>query len=209
MPKTRNAFAFRGYDEQRILSRPYFREFRAAHHVDENLSDDQIVSSFSASDGDSADALEQKLQSAKAAYNRLSEFRKFVNRHVETRLDPYNRRKAEKAGVKLSELSKLKRAAPVMDYFITIFRARDLMDRLTKIYYELEDEIEKRYRKEFAARLKMLRRAAGLTQKQLGDLIQISPQGFSMYETGRRDPSIPSLIRLAKVLDVKKLLGVK
>lgn len=205
MPKTKNAFAFRGYDEQRILSRPYFREFRAAHHVDENLSDEQIVSSFSASDGDSADLLEQKLQSAKAAYNRLTEFRKFVNRHVETRLDPYNRRKAEKAGVKLSELSKLKRAAPVMDYFITIFRARDLMDRLSKLYYELEDEIEKRYRKEFAARLKMLRRAAGLTQKQLGDKIQISSQALSMYERGERDPSITTIFRLIKIFDRDKL----
>ena len=103
--------------------------------------------------------------------------------------------------------AKNQRPAPVGDYVIAQLRCRDLMKKLFDFYHELEDKTERRYRAEFAARLKKLRQAAGLTQKQLGDIIQISPQGFSMYESAKREPTITSLFRLAKILPIDKLFG--
>ena len=205
--KTKNAFAFRNFDEQRILSRPYFRQFRADCHVEDGLTDEEILQSLDAADDDSFDELEQKLQTVKKAYEQLDFFRHFIWRHTENRLDQYNKHKAKKYGVNVAELSSVTRPAPVLNYTIANFRCRDLMKKFQTFYYELEDKIEKRYRAEFAARLKKLRQAAGLTQKQLGDIIQISPQGFSMYEAARREPTITSLFRLAKILPIDKLLG--
>ena len=208
--KTKNAFAFRNFDEQRILSRPYFRQFRADCHVEDGLTDEEILQSLDATDDDSFDKLEQKLQTVKKAYEQLDFFYRFIWRHLENRVDQYNKSKAEKIGVSVLELVTYQanqRPAPVNDYAIAQLRCRDLMKKFQKFYYELEDKIEKRYRAEFAARLKKLRQAAGLTQKQLGDIIQISPQGFSMYEAARREPTITSLFRLAKILPIDKLLG--
>lgn len=49
----------------------------------------------------------------------------------------------------------------------------------------------------------------GLTQKQLAELIHISPQHISHIETGRTAVSLPTLVDIANVLDtdVNALLG--
>ena len=46
-------------------------------------------------------------------------------------------------------------------------------------------------------RLKELRDEHGLTQAELGKLLNISPSAIGMYEQGRREPSIEALIKIA------------
>ena len=46
-------------------------------------------------------------------------------------------------------------------------------------------------------RLKELRDEHGLTQAELGRLLNISPSAIGMYEQGRREPSIEALIKIA------------
>lgn len=202
MPKTKNAVAFRDFDATRILQRPYFKEF----NFDSTNSDAQILKTLKAANLDTVDDMEEKLHVIKATYERLEKYRRLINRHYQTRCDKFNKRKAATLGVKVSEL---KRPARTLEYFTAELRCLELIEKFGKLYYETEKLIQARYRKEFAERLKRARKAAGLTQKQLGDMIQIKVTTFSQYETGQRDPSIPTICRLSKILSAEKILELK
>lgn len=49
--------------------------------------------------------------------------------------------------------------------------------------------------------LKQLRKAAGLTQRELGDRVGVSPQAVAQWETGIKRPSVENLTKLADVLE--------
>ena len=200
--KRRDAFAFRDFDRARILQRPFFKSF----HFD-SATDTEILEKLKAADSDSIDDMENKLVIIKATHDRLGQYQRLIDKHTK-RCDRYNKRKAAALGVTLSEL---KRFAPTLEYFTNSLDCIELADKLTKHYYELEKQIQERYRKEFTTRLKQARLKAGLKQKELGDLVQVSPQGFSLYERGERDIPIHTVIRLAKVLNISgdEILGLK
>lgn len=63
---------------------------------------------------------------------------------------------------------------------------------------------------EFGQRLKELRKAKGLTQKQLADLLGVKNSIISFYEVGDRIPSPEVIKKLAAVLHVSAdfLLGL-
>ena len=202
--KTKNAFAFRDFDSSRILQRPFFKNV----YFDSNKSDAEILESLNNVTDDSVDSWEKNLYAIKEIHNCLEKFRHLINRHNEKRLDKYNKKKSKSEKVKIIELQ---RPAPVMEYFSASLSVLELMNKFEKLYCDIEKKIQMRYRKEFANRLKCARQASGLTQKQLGELVQISSQGVSHYELGKRDASIPTIIRLAKVLKMSsdQLLGLK
>lgn len=50
-------------------------------------------------------------------------------------------------------------------------------------------------------RLKQLREAAGMTQRELGDRVGVSPQAVAQWETGVKRPSVANLTKLADVLE--------
>jgi DNA-binding XRE family transcriptional regulator len=197
MPKTKDAFAFCDFDSSRILQRPFFRNF----YFETDKSDEEILQSLSKTTEDPVDSLEKKLYVIKATLERLIEFRHLINRHNETRLAYFYRKPNEKDKHRITE----------MEYFSASLSVLELMNKFEKLYYDIEKKIQARYRQEFAARLKHARLALGLTQKQLGDLIQVSPQAFYYYENGKRDVSIPTIIRLAKVLNMNgnQILGLE
>ena len=51
-------------------------------------------------------------------------------------------------------------------------------------------------------RIGALRRARGLSQAQLAELLKISPSTMGMYEQGRREPSLQTVVALARKLEV-------
>lgn len=51
-------------------------------------------------------------------------------------------------------------------------------------------------------RLKALRENAGFTQKELADLIRLTPKAVSFYELGEREPTGEVLISLSKIFNV-------
>lgn len=61
----------------------------------------------------------------------------------------------------------------------------------------------------FGKRLRELREAKGMTQKELGDVVRFSPSTIGMYESGRRDPDSDTLRVLAELFQVSTdyLLG--
>ena len=157
------------------------------------------MESLSNTTEDSIDNWERKLHMIKAIHERLTEFYHLIDRHNKTRLNKYNKKKSKSKKVKII---KFQRSIPVMEYSNASLSVLELIDKFKTLYCEIEKKIQVRYRKEFANRLKRARQALGLTQKQLGDLIQVSSQGISYYELGKRDASIPTIIRLAKALNM-------
>ena len=61
---------------------------------------------------------------------------------------------------------------------------------------------EKRWFPMLGARIGLLRRARGLSQAQLAELLQISPSTMGMYEQGRREPSLQTVVALSRHLGV-------
>ena len=202
--KTKNAFAFRDFDSARILQRPFFKDF----HFDPNKSDTEILESLNKVTEDSVDSWERNLYVIKATLERLIKFRHLINRHNESRLDKYNKLKSKSQDVKITELV---RPAPVMEYFSASLSVLELINKFKQLYSEIEKKIQVRYRKDFGNRLRLLRKDLGLTQAKFGDLVQVSPQVFSLYERGEHDIPVHTIIRLAKVLDMSsdKILGLK
>ena len=204
MPKTKNAFALRDFDSTRILQRPFFKSF----YFDTGKLDTEILQSLSTTE-DSVDSSEKKLYMIQAILERLGAFRHLIDKHNETRLNKYNKKKSESKGITITELQ---RPAPVMEYFSASLSVLELTNKFEKLYYDIEKKLQSRYRTEFANRLKGIRKNIGLTQKQLGALIRVSPDVYSVYERGeRRDLPIHMIIRLAKALNMSsdQLLGLK
>ncbi len=50
---------------------------------------------------------------------------------------------------------------------------------------------------EFGNRLKAMRKAEGMTQTELGDVLRVTKGTVSSWETGSRSPSVEKLIQLA------------
>ena len=202
--KTKNAFAFRDFDSTRILQRPFFKNF----YFEPDKSDAEILESLNSTTDDSIDSWEKNLYAIKAILDRLAEFRHLINRHNEKRLDKYNKNKSTSENVKITELQ---RPARVMEYFSASLSVLELINKFKNLYRETEKKIQVHYRKNFAARLKQIRQDLGLSQRQLGDLIGISPQGFYFYEHGKRDVPVHTIIRLAKALNMNgnQILGLE
>ena len=202
--KTKNAFAFHNFDSARILQRPFFKDFYFAP----DKSDVEILESLSKVTEDSADTWEKNLYVIKATHEHLTKFRHLIDRHYKKRLNKHNKKKPKKKRGKTIEL---KHPAPIMEYFNASLNVLELMNKFKNLYCEIETKLQVRYRKEFGIRLRQARQALGLTQRQLGDLIQISYQAYSMYELGKREASVTTVIRLAKILNMNgnEILGLK
>ena len=195
--KTKNAFAFRDFDSAHILQRPFFKDF----YLETDKSDEEILQSLSKATEDSVASWENNLYVIKATHERLTEFRNLIDRHNEKRLAYFYRKPNERNKRRVNE----------MEYFSASLSVLELMNKFEKLYYEIEKKIQARYRKEFGNRLRQGRKSLGLTQKQLGALIQVSPQTFSLYERGEQDVPVYAVARLAKTLNTSsdQLLGLK
>lgn len=52
------------------------------------------------------------------------------------------------------------------------------------------------------ARIATLRRAAGMSQGELAQKLQVSPSAVGMYEQGRREPSADTLVAISRLFHV-------
>lgn len=54
----------------------------------------------------------------------------------------------------------------------------------------------------FSERLKLLREKAGLTQKEVASMLDMTQSSYSKYEYGTREPNIENILRLSKIFNV-------
>ena len=229
--KTQNAFAFRNFDEQRILSRPYFRKFRADCHVEDGLSDEEILAKFSAANDDSVKITQDKISAIEALMFRGTNYQKRIIRHGEKIakfIQLLERKIATDSTVDIDQMrAQHKRARELLREYVGFMsqvgvskmrrtgigtgNVGSILEKISETYSALDEKRKLYYRKNFAARLKQVRRATCLTQKQFAEKkLHMSQAGYMQYETARRDPSIPTLIEIAKALNVSTdwLLGL-
>lgn len=62
----------------------------------------------------------------------------------------------------------------------------------------------------FSDRLAELRKKRGLTQQQIAEQIGIKQNSYSDWETGKNEPNLKNVVKLANILDVTAdyLLGM-
>ena len=211
--KTKNAFAFRDFDKQKILQRRFFKDF----HFDADKSDTEILQDLSLADNDSLPTIERKHQVLKSVFDRLSRLDVLVCNHTNRikRCQQHlskeiNSIRDDDAKKKLEQRYSFGQSIALEYIFGVSSGVEDLMKPLEKIWRELENKLQEIYRENFAERLKRARLKAKLSRKELGDTINLSPNGYGQYESARREPSLTSLIRLSRTLKVSAdwLIGV-
>ena len=85
MPKTKNAFAFRDFDAEKILQRKFFQTLNLPKGMDE-----EILQKMGMADFDSFEGTQAKLEAMGALLRRTAEYQKHIKRHGD-RLTRYAR----------------------------------------------------------------------------------------------------------------------
>lgn len=215
MKKKFDAFAFQDFNEKKnsgkividkqIFNRPYFKSFKFSS-FNYDAQKDSLNVSINYRD------LEKVIVETNLLRGRFKNFLQFLERHIQ-RLQKiwrvYGRR--VDSDKKSDSKSKYERAGwLVRQYSEFVDFTKRLFDIAVSTNKNVKIKFEERYRKEFGKRLAEARRAAGLTQKELAEVLGITPSGYARYEQGRVDLSTASLKKFVQVTNcsVEKLLGL-
>lgn len=219
--KTRNAFALKDFDSDRILQRPFFKKFREGYFVFEGLTDKEILEQLALQNSLALPDLQIRLDALDDLLNWTTKYQKHIKRHGE-RLTKYanfvaNKLVTDENADIVSLRAEHKRTNDLLAKYcgfmslsygevkITDVTSKagyveKLRKRIDEQYKTVDEEIKNFYRKIFADRLRFARQSQKLSQKAFAKKLGFSQNGYSPYESGQRDPSIPMLIRLSKML---------
>lgn len=90
----------------------------------------------------------------------------------------------------------------LQDLHNQISAATDIQRRLGEMIRAGEKTASKKFLVEFGARLRAARKKKKLTQIQIAGILNVTQTTYSSYENGTREPSMWTLRRLSKMLDV-------
>ena len=209
MPKTKDAFALRGFDEKRILQRRWFKDIYLP--IDDDI---KILENFFANVIDLRDA-SKRLNKIDWLNNHVKNYFSHIQAH-EARLGKIMRAYADNY-ISLEDeklKTKYQRALNLKAFYFELY-----WNVLKKFYDFVALAVLKGNflflslcRDAFCARLRKLRKAAGLTQLQLAERVGLkSANAIATYENGKAEPSLSTLFRLATELNcsVDWILGLK
>ena len=229
MPKTKNAFAFRDFDAEKILQRPYFREFLEEYHI-EDKTDEEILNSLSFADNDSAKDIRRKAFCLFSLRNLVEDYIKRIAQHS-GKLAKYSFQVGnriindETADIKILR-ERHKRLTDLIDkyegalvqwseepakcYGIKMLLINNLLKRIIEQLKEL-DEAQSHNQIIFAARLKKKREEMELTRAELATRLNTTKRAVGYYETAMREPNLSMLAKISKELNctVDWLIGAK
>lgn len=203
MPKTKNAFALRDFDEKRILSRSYFKNLELP-----TGDDDEILKTFDMSTLDSSSAIEKRIEDLHKLDDKLKNYRRLIKKHrqhLKKLFFKYGSADDDKSKVLYERTAGLLRCYDWFDELAELFNLK-----FGSLYINGEKILDAQYRRELGGRLKIARQAAGLSQLDIAQKLGLQRVSYLYYEKGERDPSTTTLIRLARLLNVSadKLLGL-
>lgn len=198
-----HVFALRDFNSSCILQRKFFSDF----NFDKNMTDKEILSAFKFEITFEINAADLELNSEKLLDLSfvLDAYLKHINRHCE-RLKRYTYEVASVIAdgniVNVEDMRlRYKRGQKLIIAYSSACRFIQWLKKDTdETLKEFDSKTKHWYRKIFSDRLKFARQSTGLTQKKFAQKIGMSQNGFSQFETGQREPSIPMLIRLSKIL---------
>lgn len=183
--KTKDAFAFRNFDEKKILARSFFKDFRLPDGDDETALGVFDAEEFS----DSSDA-ERKLEQLHKLGARIRKLHKMIVRHVKRLRKFWQATRDERAAKLLREYSWYEEVVSLCGL------------KLGSYFINGEDKLDTLYRSEFGQRIKAARKAAGMTQQEIARQLGLTQKTISGYESGRLDPSFYIARRLSRILQL-------
>lgn len=220
MPKTKNAFAFRDFDADRILQRRFFilQQKWFSEWILPDMTDEEILQKMGMTDFDSFEETQDKLEAMEVLIGSVAAYQKHIKRHGD-RLTRYARSveykittddKADIAALRkrherATDLS-IKYCGAFTAYGVTshflggiaVMKVGGLCDKIIAQCKELDGKVKAHYRKIFATRLKEARKEMGLTQTDFGFLVGLSQRAISNFENADREPSIAALVKISK-----------
>ena len=209
MPKTKDAFALRGFDSERILQRPWFKDCNLP--VDE---DSLIKENFFSNVSDLRDASERLNK-----VERLNDCSKNYLLHLRTHearlkkvLKIYSDKYLSSKDKKIK--AQYQRALDLRGFYFELY-----WNVMTIFYNEIITSLFLtgnliflgRCRIKLSARLKESRKAIGLTQKDVAEKLGLTRNAYTLYENGKRDIPTHILTRLAIIFNQSTdwLLGIQ
>lgn len=212
MPKTKDAFALRDFNEQYIFSYLYFRHYLGI--LNEDKSDAEILDFYDARNvvHSGAAKMVKKLadfQKYKVAVDTCKKVFDVRTKQLESLCTKYAQKFTETTAPMWQE--KYRCAKNLQQaYNDIISKLLILQKKINELEQDGEKAIDKQRRKEFAERLQDARQKAGLKQSELARKVGVASTTVANYEQGRSDPQIPMLIRLSQVLNISadNLLGL-
>ena len=216
MPKTRDAFAFRDFDPERILQRRFFKDF----HLYDDETDEEILKSLATEDFEEFTETMIKADCSSEYLYMLAKYQKHIMKHGD-RLTKYARALEYKIATdetanievlrkrhkRVDELSMKYCGAVTAEgttsYFLGGIAVDDvggLCQKFAQIYKKLDGKIKSHYRKIFAERLKQARKELRLTQTEFARRLNTSQRAIGYYEKAACEPSIAMLVRISKIL---------
>lgn len=189
MPKTRDAFALRDFNEKKILSRFYsFNDFEDTELLNDFV---QLCASNIKPPKSPVKILE-----------RIDIYAGRITKHQDKLIRYALLSMRKKNALHEKNLDKLSRVGKLLAlYDKVLFALAKLKEQVISIIAKIEDTKENFYRERFAKRLKAARKSAGLTQIQLANKLGMTQSGYNPYENSLRDPSLATLSKLSRILN--------
>lgn len=220
MAKSKNAFALRDFDAERILQRKFFLSKLGFVHEETSING----FAYKETDADTLDLndarnvahlgsaeMVERLANLQTIKSAVTDYKNLLDVHI-NRLERlstcYAKNFMETAAPMWQE--KYRRAQNLQQaYDDALSRLIDLERKIGQNEQAGEKAIDQQRRKEFAIRLQDARKKTGMRQSDLAKIVGVAPATIANYEQGRADPQIPLLIRLAQTLNISanKLLG--
>ena len=210
--KTRDAFAFRDFDEDRILRRKFFTDkfdFEKDFGIIADFSNKDFFATFRYA-GQNVEWRRCKLKELAVISDTdscaLWDYQEKILRHafrITSFLDVLADIIANSDEQLESRRRQYQRAKDLFERYWEFSRSvHKFRTELVEAYRTFNIVIKRAYRENFSARLKEARRRKNNTQQQLANELEITVGAYQFYERGQREPSLTNLIRLAKILDV-------
>lgn len=211
MAKTKDAFALRDFDSERILERKFFLKRLGFAFDDTDSATLDIYYNVAGVSHNGAKAMEQKLSELRKVTFAVSIYKERLDRHL-IKLGGYVSRYAVDFTKSNDDVSKKNyaRADKLAEEYT---KCRTVIEQLLAKCKEMvttgEKDIQQQYRIEFATSLKSLRQKKKMSQRELAGRLGIAVPTLSQYENCTIEPTMKNLIRLANALNctTDKLLG--
>ena len=187
MKKTQNAFALRDFDEERILSRPYFRAV-----VNLRGSDDDVLASFAATNAKTSTDLAENVDALRWLKGLVAGYTKRLLNH-EFKLERIGRRrKTTDSDLRLWHLQQF--------YLARVVCCGELQRRISQSIIEGQKLLPKFFNRELGERLRHAREAIGLSRREVAAELGLALSSVQQYENGTRELSPYTLTRLSAIL---------
>lgn len=194
MPKSKNAFALRDFDAERILQRKFFSsKFGVSYNSDFDTDDENLDTYFNVA-ASYKGTLEMRQQLAKT--QRLKALTAaYTKRIFEHTL------KLEKFMRQASDETISQRAASLQKEYLKIIDSLgNLQKKINLLIRDGEKAIAKTFCKELGERIRQARETLSLERKDVATTLGISLNTLAQYERGERELSPYTLARLSEIL---------